>query len=119
MEPTYRNRALHLVWLRAYAQEDPCRFDVVAIRTAGARAFYLKRILGLPGERVELTDGTLRIDGEVVPEPYLVETGNWTQPEMVLGPGEYYVAGDNRSMPREQHTHGVVQRADVAGKLVW
>jgi signal peptidase I len=119
MEPTYRNRSLNLVSLRAYAREDPRRYDVVAIRTVGARAFYAKRILGVPGERIELANGTLLINGEVVPEPYLVDDGGWTLPEVVLGEDEFYVAGDNRSMPQEHHTHGVVRGANIAGEVVW
>ena len=64
MEPTYHDGALNFANRLAFAWRQPARGDVVAIRMAGPSVVYVKRIVGLPGERVEITMGTVIIDGE-------------------------------------------------------
>lgn len=119
MEPTLADRSLHLASLVRYRRAPPARGDVVIIAMAGGRAFYLKRVLGLPGERVKLESGRLFINGTVQPEPYLPEGGGWTMPERPLEPDEFFVAGDNRRMPLEDHAAGVVQRDRIVGGLLF
>ena len=68
MEPTIPRRGLRFINLLAYRAHDPQRGDIVAVRMTGHNMFYLKRVLGLPGETVELRDGALWINGEEVPE---------------------------------------------------
>jgi signal peptidase I len=108
-----------LVNLVAYRWTDPRRGDIVAIRGAGNALVYLKRILGLPGETVAFARGQLHINGHPVAEPYVLFAGAWGRPPVRLGPGEYYVAGDNRDMPWEEHLAGTVQRRNIAGALLW
>jgi signal peptidase I len=119
MEPTLADRSLHLASLVRYRRIPPARGDVVIIAMAGGRAFYLKRVLGLPGERVQLEAGRLFINGAEQPEPYLPEGGAWSMPERPLGPDEFFVAGDNRRMPLEDHAAGVVHRERIAGGLLF
>ncbi|HMP72747.1 MAG TPA: signal peptidase I [Kiritimatiellia bacterium] len=116
MYPTYVNGAFSAIFPSAYTWQEPRRGDVVAIRIRGARMFYLKRILGLPGETVEFKDGRLLVDGKGSPEPYLHDPGTWTIPPVQLGPDEFYVAGDNRKVRWQDHTMGRVQRAQISGR---
>jgi len=99
------------------------RGDVVAIRTSGREVLYLKRIIGLPGERIRITRGEVRVDGELLSEPYVATNRfQWNWPtngtDRVLGPGEYLVIGDNRSMAANAHYFGVADRDRILGKLM-
>ena len=120
MIPTYRDGRINLVNKLAYRRQPPQRGDVVAIRTKGQRALLLKRVIGLPGEEVVFREGVVEIDGELLSEPYLkgVRPAPWNE-RRDLGPDEYFVVGDNRTMPAAYHEHGAVQRWRIAGKAVF
>ena len=66
----------------------------------------MKRIVGLPGETVAFVDGRVLINGEVLDEPYEKSSCDWNLPPVKLGPDEYFVVGDNRTMPWADHTFG-------------
>ncbi|MBN1269598.1 MAG: signal peptidase I [Kiritimatiellae bacterium] len=117
MEPSLRNGSIHLANRIEYRSAEPQRGDIVMIRMAGTRVMYAKRVLGVPGDRVAFEHGTLVVNGTPVSEPYVVLDGAWNMPAVTLGPGEYFVAGDNRSMPLDAHTLGTVRRDRIAGGL--
>ncbi len=118
MQPTIRDGSWHLANLLQYRWREPRRGELVVIRLAGRRVFYLKRVLALPGERIAFVQGQLRIAGRDLDEPYLREHGDWTLPEVALAPDEYFVAGDHRALPLAQHKAGTVARADIVGGLL-
>jgi len=118
MEPTIPSRGFRFVHLLAYKKTPPKRFDVVAIRVVGTRMYYLKRVLGLPGERIELHNGKLYIDREFVDEPHVVYQGFWSMEERELASDEFFISGDNRSMPMAFHKMGVTRRRHIAGRLL-
>lgn len=117
MEPTYRDGTIHLVNLLLFRFRDPRRGDVVAIQMVGGRTYYLKRILAIPGDKVSFSNGVLIINGAHVKEPYIRTACNWSLPEIALGPGEFFVAGDNREGPIETHLAGIVRRERIVGGL--
>jgi signal peptidase I len=119
MLPTYRDGGLYLVNRFAYAGREPRRGDVIAIRLAGPRVLFVKRIIGLPGERVRLEAGVVYIDDRPLDEPYVVHRSTWRMRETTLGNGEYFVVGDNRGMPIEQHELGAVNRERIVGRMLW
>jgi signal peptidase I len=119
MLPTYEPGSFHLVNRAAYVWRTPERGDVVGVRLAGWRVMYVKRIVGLPGERIAFRGGTLIVDGRAVAEGYLQRPSSWTTRETRLGPDDYFVAGDNRSMPMEQHEFGRVKRERIVGPLLY
>lgn len=119
MEPTYRDSTLHFASTLTYARQEPRRGDVVVIQMAGRRVMFLKRILALPGDTIEFQRGTLIVNGEKVDEPYIQYGGFWTMAPVTLGDQEYFVAGDNRSMDRDSHMHGIVDRARIAGGVIF
>jgi signal peptidase I len=102
----------------AYLWHEPRRSDVVSIRLAGVHLMYLKRIISLPGETVAFVNGQVLINGEVLDEPYEKLPCDWNRPPEKLGPDEYFVVGDNRSMPWQDHTFGKVERNRIVGKAV-
>ena len=119
MEPTFLNGEMHAACLVQYLWRTPQRGDVVVISMSGTRAFYLKRVLGLPGERIAFTNGTMLVNGERHEEAYIEEHGSWTMPEMTIPAGEYFVAGDNRAIPIDRHTLGTVDKTKIMGKLAF
>lgn len=118
MLPTYGEGQWLLVNRLAYHLREPSRGDVVAIRLGGGRAALVKRIVGLPGERVRIVEGTVQIDGAPLDEPYVRHRRPWHVDEAVLGADEYYVIGDNRGMPAASHDFGRTTRARLLGPLV-
>ncbi len=119
MEPTYRLHAINFVNRWAYRSSTPRRGDVVAVRMAGESILYLKRIVGLPGERVAFDRGQLLVDGRPVAEPYVKHRAPWNESELALGPDEYFLVGDNRSMPARDHTHGAFAAQRIVGRILW
>jgi len=115
MEPTYHYGSLTFIDATRYLRREPARGDVVAIKIAGRSVMLLKRIVGLPGERLAFREGALTIDGRSVPEPYLAAPCRWTKDEVRMGPGEFYVVGDNRQVPVQMHTQGRVDRKKIIG----
>ncbi len=117
MAPTIRNQTLHFVYLLRYACHDPQPGEIVAVRMAGRRIMYLKRVLATGGDRIEFRNGQLWINGVIRPEPYVYYTGAWTINAIHLADDEYFVAGDNRAEPLHAHVAGIVQRQRIVGGL--
>ncbi len=118
MLPTYQDRSVNFINRLAYRWHEPRRCDVVGIRLAGLHVMYLKRIIGLPGETVAFVGGRVQINGEVLDEPYEKTPCDWNYPPVKLGPDEYFMVGDNRTMPWEQHTFGRTTRDHIVGKAL-
>jgi signal peptidase I len=119
MMPTYRSGSLNLVNRLAFLMKSPERGDIVAIAIAGPHAVYIKRIVGLPGERIAIAEGTVRVNGRPLEEPYVRNRSAWTLPEVQLGSDEYFLIGDNRGMREEEHDFGRAHRSRIVGKVLF
>lgn len=120
MFPTYKQGQYNFINRVSYWVSEPKRFDVVAVdvRSLGMHAVLLKRIIGMPGEKVVIIDGVVNINGQPLDEPYVRARFPWNE-EYSLGPDEYLVIGDNRAMVSDNHTHGAVSRKFVMGKVLY
>lgn len=118
MEPTFQDGGFRFINRFTYRKTQPERGDVVAIQLAGNKAFYLKRIVGLPGDFIRMRNGQVFINNQALDEPYLVHRGNWNMPEQEVPTHHYYVVGDNRENPIHAHTHGMVHRDKIVGGLL-
>jgi len=118
MEPTLRNGSIHFVNLLTYRYADPVRGDLVAVVMPGRNAYFVKRVLGLPGERLSFQNGHLFINDVSMVEPYIIDRGNWTLDTVVIPAGSYFIAGDNRLTSFISHTLGFVDRKNISGKLL-
>jgi signal peptidase I len=78
----------------------------------------MKRIIGLPGETISFHDGHAYINGQLLAEPYVKKLCDWEHGPIQCGPDEYYVVGDNRSMPFEYHMQGLATRDRIVGKVL-
>lgn len=96
---------------------DPQRGDVVVFRDWNDDKDFIKRIIGLPGEAVDVRDGRVFIDGAPLDEPYLLgaPTGGGGGP-VVLDPDAYYVLGDNRGNSSDSRVHGPLPRDHIVGR---
>ena len=119
MLPTYESGRLILVNRLSYVLGTPARGDVVAIRLAGPSIVLIKRLVGLPGERIRIEQGILHVNGVPLDEPYVRNRRAWDVQEVTLGPQEYFAVGDNRGMSVGAHSFGAVDRRRILGELLF
>jgi signal peptidase I len=119
MEPRVHAGELVLINTLAYRFGPIRRGDVVAFRHDGATTeTYIKRIVGLPGERVAVRDGAVAIDGRELAEPYVRFRDRRSAPAVIVPQHGYYVLGDNRAESDDSRNWGVLREADVVGKAL-
>ena len=82
------------------------------------RKDFVKRVVGLPGETIQIHHGEVLVDNQLLDEPYITEKGKSNSRGITLGEGEYYVLGDNRNYSNDSRTWGAVPIENVKGK-VW
>ena len=82
------------------------------------RRDFVKRVIGLPGDKVEIVDGMVLVNDSVHAEPYLNEPFDGTMSARRMGEDEYFVMGDNRSHSNDSRNWGGVPEDNVVGK-VW
>ncbi len=82
---------------------------------------YIKRVVGLPGDTVEIVDGEVYLNGAAYPEPYVLQRyrGRGAYPPVVVPENEYYVLGDHRNTSNDSRTWGTVAHSYVTGKAVF
>jgi signal peptidase I len=98
------------------------RGDIVAFRHGASSEAYLKRVIGLPGDRVSIRRGIVLIDGKPLAEPYVRYRDNRSEPEVTVPAGAYYVLGDNRRNSDDSRDWGFVPTSAIIGKAwlaVW
>ncbi len=119
MEPRVPAGELLLINTLAYKLGSIRRGDVVAFRhDAPNPETYIKRIVGLPGERVEVRDGVVVVDGRPLSEPYVRFSDRRSAAAVTVPPHAYYVLGDNRAESDDSRTWGVLHDADLVGKAL-
>lgn len=129
MSPEFQDG--HWVWALYFKRLDPGfpRFQEVVVfhppGEAGIFGFqgirYIKRVLGLPGDRIEIRDGTLYRNGKAVTEPYRSSvTASTEMPGIVLKKDEYFLVGDNRILGAsiDSRQFGPVQRSNILGQVI-
>jgi signal peptidase I len=124
MDPTFANGEYLIVDQISYRFSEPKRGDVVIFRyPRDPSKFFIKRIIGLPGETVDLRDGEIRISATTSPsftlsEPYIKTDAAEGQDHRTLSSTEYYVMGDNRSASSDSRSWGPLQRRLIVGKPI-
>lgn len=118
MLPSYKDGRVNFINRLAYRKRNPQRGDVVGVRFAGPSIMLLKRVVGLPGERIGFSSGHVTVNGKPLDEPYPLLPSNWEREPVELAPDEFFVVGDNRTMPMKDHTFGIAKRERIMGKLL-
>lgn len=116
MEPSLHTGQYLIVSKLSYRLGQPQRGDIVVFEPPnGTGEDYIKRIVGLPGEQVEVRDGSVWINGYRLEEPYVASrtpySGSW-----LLGADEYFVLGDNRANSSDSHSWGPLPEENIVGK---
>jgi signal peptidase I len=117
MEPNFHDGQYLFVNKLLYMLHPPERGDVIVFIPPNSNSRdYIKRVIGLPGDRVEIRNGFVYINGEPLNEDYPLNPGSYGMPSMVIQPGEYFVLGDNRNYSSDSHSWGTVSGAKIIGK---
>lgn len=122
MVPTFLNGQYLIVDELSYRFEAPKRGDVIIFRyPKDPSQFFIKRIVGLPGETVVLANGDVSVqktNGKsiLLEESYVVNQGNGANQSYKVPTGEYFVLGDNRPESSDSRTWGLVPRANIVGR---
>lgn len=127
MEPNFHNGEYLVIDQLSYRLAQPKRDDVIVFRyPLDESQFFIKRIIGLPGDEVIVNNSQIEIKNSTYPNgvvlnesQYLssdVNTGG--QMDVHLGDGEYFVLGDNRPSSSDSRVWGIVKRSEIIGR-VW
>ena len=123
MHPTFENLDYLIVDELAYDFSAPARGDVIVFRyPLDPSVFYIKRIIGLPGETVSIQHGIVTItkaDGTALTlsEPYVVNEDATYSKSVTLGSSEYFVMGDNRPNSSDSRVWGPLPAKDIIGRV--
>lgn len=127
MDMTFADRQYLIVDKMTYRFTQPVRGDVIVLRyPRDPQQFFIKRIVGLPGDTVQLEQGRVKIsnkdhpDGFILNEPYLPgQNITFGRPDpVILGADEFFVMGDNRQASSDSRVWGILPRNDIVGR-VW
>lgn len=118
MRPTLESGSYVLVNRLAYRLGTPSRSEVIVFHFPGnPDEEYIKRIIGLPGDRVEVSRSEVRINGQLLEEPYIKEAPEY-ESGLRVPQGNLYVLGDNRNNSSDSHQWGTVPLENVVGKAL-
>ena len=129
MLPTLQDGDWVLVWRLSYLLHTPKRQDVIICHYPGRRMkqckwipmCFIKRVIGIPGDLIEIDHGTVLIDGHPLAEPYLdPDKCNYerSRPLRRLGRQDFYVLGDHRDRSNDSRSVGPIRRNAVYGRAV-
>jgi len=120
MEPTLHEGQYLIVSKVAYWFHAPERGDIIVLDPPNHQSDipYIKRVIGLPGEKVEIREGRVWINGIALNEPYVSGPPAYSE-SLVLGKDEYLVLGDNRNNSSDSHIWGILPRENIIGKSVF
>jgi signal peptidase I len=108
---------IHLA--KTWCVRQPRRGDVIVFEyPKDLSRDFIKRVIGLPGETVEVMGGKIYIDGQLMPEPFGPNPGSSTNGPITVGPDEVFVMGDNRNNSSDSRTWGSLPLKYVIGKAL-
>jgi signal peptidase I len=116
MEPNLHNNERLIIEKISYRFHPPRRGDIVVIRMPNRHSDPLiKRVVGLPGETIEIRDGHVYINGQMLNEPYLEQLTYGDTGPHVIAPGYIFVLGDNRGASNDSRSFGEVTISSIVG----
>lgn len=128
MEPNFENSQYLIIDEFTYHFREPKRGEAIVFRyPRDPRQFFIKRIIGLPRERIEIKKGVIKVfnsfrtEGFMLEESYLRPLGRPTFPDLstILEENEYFVLGDNRDASSDSRIWGKLERRLITGRAVF
>ena len=122
MAPNFDDNQILYVSRLHYLVGEPERLDIIVFHyPRDPSEDYIKRVIGLPGDVVEIINTQVFLNGEILNEPYINEVcnlGNCQDNRWELGPDEYFVMGDNRNNSSDSRSFGPVKRELIVGEVL-
>lgn len=125
MEPYLYNGERVIVDIKVYEKEEVSRYDVIVFDYRYLKdTYYIKRVIGLPGETIQIVDGKIFVNYEELPDVmeygYIEDPGIAIEP-IVLGEDEYFVLGDNIAVSEDSRSKYVasVAQSEIIGKVIY
>jgi len=129
MEPNFRNSEYLIIDEISYRFTPPARGQVIVFRyPRNPQEYFIKRIIGLPGEEVQIKNGSVTIFNNEYPEGFIIQekylptdlaTYSQSEAKTSIGADEYFVLGDNRNASKDSRNFGPVNRSFVIGKVLF
>lgn len=129
MEPNFHDKEYLIVDELSYRFNAPQRGQVIVFRyPRNPQEYFIKRIIGLPGEEVQIKDGKVIIfnnehpEGITLDEGYLpadLETFSDSETKIKIESGEYFVLGDNRANSKDSRYFGILNKSFITGKILF
>jgi len=126
MEPSFHNQEIMLVDKISYRFRQPQRGDVIIFKAPkNPGDDYIKRVIAVPGETIQIAKGKVFINGMLLDENYLSPgqtTDNGTSAVLfskTLGTNEYFMLGDNRGNSSDSRMWGIMPKANIIGRAWW
>lgn len=117
MQPSFEDGQRLLVNKMIFNFAAPNRGDVIILEApTGQRVDYIKRVIGLPGDTVEVKQGGVYVNGVRLNEPYIKAAPSYTMGPQTIQKDTYFVLGDNRNNSNDSHTGWVVPKQHLVGK---
>jgi signal peptidase I len=118
MEPNFHDGDCIMVNKMSYRSSGPQRGDIIIFDPPFSSLHpFIKRVIGLPGDIVEIKDGKVSINGTALEEDeYIKERPNYTMEATEIRESEYFVLGDNRNSSNDSHNGWTVPRDNIIGK---
>lgn len=123
MNTTLKTGQQLMVQKVSYHFTDPKRGDIVVFQPPGYEddTLYIKRVIGVPGDRVQIIDGYIYLNGKKYDDPQwreeILDPGI-AEEEVTVGEGEYFVVGDNRNDSTDSREFGAVEKSRIMGEAV-
>ena len=124
MEPNFYEKDYLIIDEVTYRFREPERWEIIVLKSPVSTDFYLKRVVGLPGERVKVENGKVIIyndanpKGIILNETYLSSISTSGSVSFTLGDDQYFVLGDNRGASFDSRSFGAISRSAIIGR-VW
>jgi len=124
MEPDLHNGERLVINKVVYHFAKPEHGDIIVFNPSENQSSppFIKRIIGLPGDTVEIKSGQVLVNGEVLKEPYIKEASEYYLKKIVVPNNNYFVLGDNRNMSNDSHNGWTVLHSEIIGKawvMIW
>ena len=116
MEPNLHDGEYVLIDKISYLLHPPERGDVVVFTPPNNERDYIKRVIGLPGDTVEVRGGQVYVNGVMLDEPYLQQAILRDEPARIVEEGRYFVLGDNRNNSSDSRSFGTITPQSIVGR---
>lgn len=119
MEPNFYDKEYLIIDELSYRFHAPARGEVVVFHNPdNNKQYYIKRVIGLPGETVEIVNGKVSINDKELNETYIDNLSGQSFSKLTLAPDEYFVLGDNRPVSKDSRMFQALPKKLIIGR-VW